>query len=227
MPTPPKTLKHTSRKKTEASTGRRRDRAATQKSLINAGEDLFATYGFSGVTLDMVATASGANKAMVSYYFGSKEGLYDAVIEALVGDVLANIKGALKTSNDPVKNFRHYIAALGSAFVERQSFCAILMREYIEGSMQEREAPFRQVLQFYQMTESLYMAGRNARKFRQFDIHQLHLSIIGPLVHFVLTQRLRERALPKHAHGLSDPSMTVFAKQLARLILDGVCVKTT
>ncbi len=208
-------------------TTRRRDRAATQKALVQAGEELFAQYGFNGVTLDMVATASGANKAMVSYYFGSKEGLYDAVIEALVSDVLAHVKSILRTSNDPVKNFRRYIAALGYAFAERQSFCAILMREYIEGSMQEREIPFRQVLQFYQMTESFYAAGRKARLFRNFDVHQLHLSIVGPLVHFVLTQRLRDRALSKHARGLSDPSMDVFTKQLARMILDGVCVKAT
>ena len=227
MSSSPKTLKPTSRKKTEVPLVRRRDRVATQKSLIAAGEELFSKHGFSGVTLDMVAAESGANKAMVSYYFGSKEGLYDAVIEAIVCDVLTNVKENLLTSSDPVKNFRRYIAALGHAFSERQSFCAILMREYIEGSMQEREVPFRQVLQFYQMTESFYKAGRKARLFRSFDIHQLHLSIVGPLVHFVLTQRLRDRALSRHAQGLSDPTMSIFAKQLARLILDGVCVKET
>lgn len=222
-----KTSKHATRRKSASSTTRRRDRAATQRALLQAGEDLFAQFGFSGVTLDMVARASGANKAMVSYYFGSKEGLYDAVIEALVGDVLASVEATLKTGSDPVKNFRRYIAALGQAFAERQSFCAILMREYIEGSMQEREIPFRQVLQFYQMTESFYKAGRKARLFRSFDVHQLHISIVGPLVHFVLTQRLRERALSKHAQDLSNPSIEVFTKQLARMILDGVCVKAT
>ncbi len=227
MSTPSKTVKPTPKTKAAATPVRRRDRQATKKALIAAGENLFARHGFKGVTLDMLALESGANKAMVSYYFGSKEGLYDAVIEALVGDVVATVTQTLKTSGDPVKNFSRYISALGNAFVDRDSFCAILMREYIEGSMQEREAPFRQVLQFYQMTESFYLAGRKARLFRSFDIHQLHLSIVGPLVHFVLTQRLRDRALAKHAQDLSDPSMDVFAKQLARLILGGVCVKTT
>ncbi len=227
MSTPAKSSKRSAGKKTTASPVRRRDRAATQVALIRAGEDLFAQYGFNGVTLDMVSDMSGANKAMVSYYFGSKEGLYDAVIEALVGDVVANVKTRVQASNDPVKDFRRYIAALGLAFAERQSFCAILMREYIEGSMQEREIPFRQVLQFYQMTETHYAAGRKAKIFRPFDVHQLHLSIVGPLVHFVLTRRLRERALVKHARGLSDPTIEEFSKQLARLILDGVCVQST
>lgn len=199
-----------------------RDREATQQALIVAGERLFAVYGFDGTTLDMLAAESGANKALVSYYFGSKEGLYDAVIAALTGEAVAMVSSALIDGGDPVKNFRRYVKALARAFAARPTFPAILMREYIAGSMLEREGPFRQVIQFYRMTEKFYEAGRKEKLFRKLDPHKLHLSIVGPLVHFILTMGLRERILSRFAADIENPTVDAFAAHLARLVLDGM-----
>ena len=49
-------------------------------NLIAAAIPLFAAKGFNGVSVREVAAASGANLSMISYYFGSKEGLYAAVL---------------------------------------------------------------------------------------------------------------------------------------------------
>lgn len=198
-----------------------RDREATKAALIDAGERLFAEHGFRGTTLDMLAEASGANKAMASYYFGSKEGLYDAVIEALVTEVVAAVSDAVEDNGDAVSNFRLYIRGLARALAQRPTFGAILLREYMSGSMQEREKPFREVFKFYQMTEKLYREGRRQKVFRKLDPHQLHLSIIGPLIHFVLTMEFRKRTFARLAGGVEDPSTDDFARHLERLLLDG------
>lgn len=200
----------------------KRDRDATQLALIEAGEALFSRHGFSGVTLDMLAKKSGVNKALVSYYFGSKEGLYDAVIAAIVSDVVGAVSASLIEGADPVRNFRSYIRALAHAFAARPSFPAILMREYIGGSMQEREGPFRQVLQFYRMTERLYEAGRKKKVFRKLDPHKLHLSIIGPLIHFSLTIEFRARTVARLSSDIGNPNVEEFSRHLESLILDGV-----
>jgi AcrR family transcriptional regulator len=44
-------------------------------------EKLFAKQGFQATTLRQISAKSGANGALVSYYFGGKEGLWDAVLE--------------------------------------------------------------------------------------------------------------------------------------------------
>ena len=214
-----------SRKKTSARAGAKsvqtRDREATQLKFIEAGEALFAQHGFRGVTLDMLAKKAGANKALVSYYFGSKAGLYDAVIEVIVTDVVAAVSGSVREGADPAQNMRLYIRALARAFAARPSFSAILMQEYIGGSMQERAAPFAQVLQFYRMTEQIYEAGRKQKVFRKLDPHELHLSIVGPLVHFSLTIGFRARTIKRLADDLSNPDVEGFSRHLETIILDG------
>lgn len=66
----------------------------TPAKLIDAAFILFAEKGFSAVTIREVAEASSTNSALISYYFGGKEGLYRAVLEqqfAKVGQALLSV----------------------------------------------------------------------------------------------------------------------------------------
>ncbi len=56
---------------------------ATRRRLMEAAEAVFAEKGLSGARVDEIAEISGVNKRMIYAYFGSKEGLYMAVLEAV------------------------------------------------------------------------------------------------------------------------------------------------
>jgi AcrR family transcriptional regulator len=49
--------------------------------LLQASIHLFADRGFDGVAVDEIVAEAGVNKRMVYHYFGSKEGIYSAVLE--------------------------------------------------------------------------------------------------------------------------------------------------
>ena len=57
----------------------RREQASER--ILDAAEELFARRGYHGVTLREVATCASSDSALLHYYFGSKAGLFDAVIE--------------------------------------------------------------------------------------------------------------------------------------------------
>jgi AcrR family transcriptional regulator len=53
---------------------------ATALQLLLVAERLFAEHGFAGVSLRQIATEAGsANNSAVTYHFGSKEGLVEAI----------------------------------------------------------------------------------------------------------------------------------------------------
>jgi AcrR family transcriptional regulator len=60
-----------------------RDPVRTKQSLLTAGIQLFASRGFHGVSVDEIVAAAGCNKRMLYHYFGDKEGLYAAVLQAV------------------------------------------------------------------------------------------------------------------------------------------------
>ena len=53
----------------------------TRAAILSAAEDVFARSGFDGARTDAIADAAGVNKAMLYYYFKSKSGVYQAVLE--------------------------------------------------------------------------------------------------------------------------------------------------
>ena len=67
----------------------RRDPNKTREAILQAAQDEFAAKGLFGGRVNEIAVQAGANKRMLYHYFGSKEGLYLAVLER----VYAGLRG--------------------------------------------------------------------------------------------------------------------------------------
>ncbi len=199
-----------------------RNAEATKAAFVRAGETMFAKHGLTGATVDMIAAEANANKALVSYYFGSKSGLFEAVITALVSDVVADVRAQTLESDDPARNFRSYIKAMALALHARPSFAAILLRGYTEGSMQLSDTPFRQVLELFQMTRARYEAGLKAKLFRKLDPHLLHLSLVGPVLHYIVATAARRDNIHLLKDGAGDPDIKAFISHHQAMILAGL-----
>ncbi|GAA4580445.1 TetR/AcrR family transcriptional regulator [Planotetraspora phitsanulokensis] len=71
-----------------------RDREATGERILAAAGELFAEHGYDQVTVRMIASAAGANVALVNRYFGSKANLFATVL-ITASTVTAAIEGDL------------------------------------------------------------------------------------------------------------------------------------
>ena len=49
-------------------------------AILYAGERAFAEFGYDGASMRAIARDAGVNQAMISYYYGSKEGLLQAIM---------------------------------------------------------------------------------------------------------------------------------------------------
>ncbi len=54
---------------------------ATRDSILRAATKVFAKHGFAGGRVEQISQAARSYDRMIYYYFGSKEGLFIAVIE--------------------------------------------------------------------------------------------------------------------------------------------------
>jgi len=61
---------------------RKRDAQATQARLLETAAREFARVGFAGARIDAIAERARTNKRMIYAYFGDKDGLYRAVLDA-------------------------------------------------------------------------------------------------------------------------------------------------
>src|SRR5436190_21555417 len=63
-------------------TGRRPGNQDTREAILTAARDAFAERGFDGASIRAIATTAGVDPALVHHYFGNKDQLFLAAIEA-------------------------------------------------------------------------------------------------------------------------------------------------
>jgi AcrR family transcriptional regulator len=68
--------------------------------LLDVGRALFAERGVDATSVEEVAARAGVSKPIVYDHFGGKDGLFDAVVDREVGDLLARFATAL-TGDEP------------------------------------------------------------------------------------------------------------------------------
>ncbi len=65
----------------QANHQRSRNPEASQEAILVAAEACFAEKGYSGTSIQDIATNANVSRGTPSYFFGSKEGLYKAVLD--------------------------------------------------------------------------------------------------------------------------------------------------
>ncbi|MGW3788632.1 TetR family transcriptional regulator [Micromonospora chokoriensis] len=97
---------------------RRRDATETRQLLLDAARQRFARDGYAATTVRDIADDAGVNVALISRYFSSKEGLFEACLRA-AGDELHRTAGQTPAERVPEAIARH-IADLGTAGLSSQ-----------------------------------------------------------------------------------------------------------
>jgi len=67
-----------------------------QIQIIETAEALFADRGYDGISVRDIADEAGVNVAMISYYFGSKEKLMEAIFELRLGNMQMRVETLIK-----------------------------------------------------------------------------------------------------------------------------------
>lgn len=65
----------------------------TRTRILSAARREFAAKGIAGARVDAIARRAGVNKRMLYHYFGSKDGLFAAVLQHTLNERLAHVPG--------------------------------------------------------------------------------------------------------------------------------------
>jgi AcrR family transcriptional regulator len=63
-------------------TGRRPGNPATREAILEASREVFAERGYDAASIRQIATGAGVDPALVHHYFGNKEQLFLAAVQA-------------------------------------------------------------------------------------------------------------------------------------------------
>lgn len=94
---------------------------STEERILKAAKKVFHRKGFEGARMQEIADEAGINKALLHYYFRSKENLFEAVFR----DAFLQLTGYAKTvflSDNPIKEKIHKFLGYYIAILNENSY---------------------------------------------------------------------------------------------------------
>jgi TetR/AcrR family transcriptional regulator len=206
-----------------AAARRRRDPEASRQALLAAGTVLFAERGYEGTPVSAIAERARVNKAMISYYFSGKRGLYLAIVTAAFSDIVARAE-KLATSGRPAPELLRELVALvaETALQHHPHFPAMMLREVLAGGRHLGAETIAYPLRVADVVRRIVERGVREGSFRPVDPLLTHLSLVGSLLFFFATQRLRARVFAEGRVQAPLPDAAAYVKHLQDLVIHGL-----
>ena len=93
-----------------------------RQQLLDVAEGLFAQKGYEAVSIRDLAKEAKVNIAMVSYYFGSKEKLFEALIESKIPRTRERLETLASSDLNPWENWRRQWTCTQTNFLPEGPF---------------------------------------------------------------------------------------------------------
>ncbi|MFG1294618.1 TetR/AcrR family transcriptional regulator [Xanthobacter variabilis] len=120
---------------------RKRDAAATRARILAAARAAFAREGFAGARVERIARAADTNVQMIYRYFGDKEGLYRAALEATYAHLRGLEQGLDLAALPPLEGVRRLVEFTFEYLRDTPDFVAIIRNENMAGAPFARQLP--------------------------------------------------------------------------------------
>jgi len=157
-----------------------RDAGQTRKRILDAATVEFARKGLGGARVDAIAARAKSNKRMIYHYFGSKEGLFTAVLEnAYLG--IRSAEQSLKLEElEPAEAIARLVRFTWNYYLAHPEFLTLVNSENLHRAkhLKTSEAIRQSSGQLVAMVGRILERGVNAGVFRPgVDPVQLNITI--------------------------------------------------
>jgi len=168
-----------------------RDPEQSRARILQAARTEFAQHGLGGARVDRIARLAGINKRMLYHYFGNKDDLFCAVLEANYTHKRDSERALALESEEPREAIRKLVTLTWNYYLEHPEFLRLLnsanlyQAQHVRASTQVRKMR----TPFVNRIGAILEKGVAQEVFRAgVDPAQLYISIAG-LSYFYLSNQ--------------------------------------
>ena len=168
-----------------------RDPEKSRANILQAARTEFARSGLGGARVDQIAKMAGINKRMLYHYFGNKDELFCAVLEANYAHKRDSEKALELEQEEPVEAIRKLIALTWDYYLQYPEFLTLLNSANLHQAKHlKKSTEIRKMhTPFVSMIKGVLDNGVSQKIFKKnVDPAQLYISIAG-LSYFYLSNQ--------------------------------------
>lgn len=185
-----------------------------QIQIMEVAEELFAEKGFDGTSVRDISDKAGVNLAMISYYFGSKEKLLEALFTYRGENTVMKLESVISDKNrGPLQKMEVLIDYYIDKFMNQQCFHKIMTWEQVTN---QRGVTSDLILNLKKrnqvLVKQLIHEGQKTGDFKKnIDIPLMMATLVGTVSHLVTTQHYYKEL--NNLQSLSDEEVNKHIKK--------------
>jgi TetR/AcrR family transcriptional regulator len=156
----------------------------TARRILAAAERIFAARGLAGARTDEIARAAHVNKAMLYYYFRSKERLYRAVFENLFGQAGKMIQAEMPAQASPRRTVLAFVEGYFKFRIENPNYARLMQHMMMEDPKQFRWVAREYFEQGFRRMTRTIKTGIAQGEFQPLNAKHAMLNIIAMIVFY-------------------------------------------
>lgn len=159
-------------------------RPATVQRIVRAAEGIFANKGLAGARASAIARAARVNKALLYYYFRSKEDLHRFTLEMLLSQLRSRVEASLEGPGLPRERLLRYVNSYFDFVTAHPNYPRLIQRQLMNrgrglgGIVDEYFRPLHDRL------TATIRAGIAEGEFREVDAQQTVLTLVAMTVFY-------------------------------------------
>ena len=204
----------------------------SKERILEAAIELFAEKGKLSTRIEEIARKADINKAMVYYYYVSKEYLYEKVLAVVAKNICQSFSDALKEisqhDKDLIINTKYFITVHYEAFSTRKHYAKILL-DALANEPELLLLSFNNIMckwekHLPQEIMRSFELGVSKRVFRKIDYKHVFISIIGMNLIYFLFKPIAESILRLEIDD-EQRFLQERKENIIDLLLNGILVK--
>lgn len=150
--------------------------------ILNAAEGLFSEFGFEGTSTRQIAKESGANMAMINYYFGSKEGVFLEIMESRISGFKSQLDLISEEQIPAKEKLLKVVEQYTNRIFANISFHKMMHRELSLIQRPEMFSKIKDAMASNRLViEKIIESGIAEKTFRPVDVRMTIASIMGSI----------------------------------------------
>jgi AcrR family transcriptional regulator len=151
---------------------------STEERILEAAKTIFHHKGFEGARMQEIADEAGINKALLHYYFRTKENLFDAVFEAAFREIFAKLFMTVDADIPLEKKLKNLISEY-IGFLQKNSYIPGFILAEMNQNPEKiinifKSSPVSPSMLFERMKRSMYDG-----KLEEKDVRELFINILS------------------------------------------------
>jgi TetR/AcrR family transcriptional regulator len=177
------------------------DRAAeTRARILDAALQEFSLHGLAGARTEQIASLAGVNKALLYYYFDSKENLYLAALEMIASKIRDKTMAVFLRSESPGERLLRTALEHFDRILTQHEFQALMQQEMIRMHKGESGALPIVIRRVFAPAMTMFQAmvreGLQSGELINADWLQIQLATLGANVFYFLSAPVWRILLP-------------------------------